>query len=61
MDRSSPLQLDEDEFKELFESNKVLRFGCAQFYKGVCVYPGYLSQDKINDVLSGKYGPLESK
>jgi hypothetical protein len=37
----------EKELRELIEYNTVMRFGCAQFLDGKCIYEGYLTPEDI--------------
>lgn len=49
-DRAKALQLSTKEKYELVEYNKVMRFGCAQFVDGKCVYEGHVSKEIIEAV-----------
>ena len=46
-DRAKAIQLTTEEKDKLVEYNKVLRFGCAQFVDGKCVYEGHVSKEII--------------
>jgi len=45
--KSPTIVIEEKEAKELIEYNKVMRFGCAQFADGKCVYRGYLTVGEV--------------
>ena len=49
-DRSTHLRLSESEKDELVEHNKIMRFGCAQFVDGRCVFEGRVSKEIIRSV-----------
>lgn len=56
---SIPGTLDEEGLKLWKEYNRVMRFGCAQFVDGICVYDGNCNDDDISDmecaVAEGEY------
>lgn len=49
-DRAKALQLTTEEKDELVAYNEVIRFGCAQFVDGKCVYEGCVSKEIIEAV-----------
>lgn len=49
-DRSTPIFLTTGEKEELVAFNRVMRFGCAQFVDGKCVYPANIPKDIILSV-----------
>jgi len=49
-DRAKALQLTTKEKDDLVAYNKVVRFGCAQFVDGKCVYQGFVTKEIIKAV-----------
>ncbi len=43
---SRTLEVDDDALARLIAFNTVMRFGCAQYVDGRCVYHGYLTVDE---------------
>lgn len=55
-DKSPTIVLDtQQEVDALVAYNRVMRFGCAQFVNGDCVYAGYLNEEEI-EIAKKKYG-----
>ena len=48
--RSPVIEAEREALEGLIAFNKVMRFGCAQFLDGKCVYPGYLTPEEIAKV-----------
>ena len=50
--KSQTIEFEDDEdgreeLEETIEYNRVMRFGCAQFVDGKCVYNGYLTDEEV--------------
>ena len=57
-DRAKAIQLTTQGKDELVAYNKVLRFGCAQFVDGKCVYEGRVSKEIIEAVEAAEKEPV---
>jgi len=53
--KSVTIELEQKECDELVKHNSVMRFGCAQFVDGQCIYKGYLDDQEV-ETAKQKYG-----